>query len=81
MAAHPGLPLPADLLHPALWVADVVYRPLETELLRHARALGCRTLDGGGMFVFQAAHAFHLFSSSIDRLPMSSAQVRAHIYL
>jgi quinate/shikimate dehydrogenase (NAD+) len=62
MAAHPGLPLPAVLLHPALWVADVVYRPLETELLRHARALGCRTLDGGGMVVFQAAHAFHLFT-------------------
>ena len=62
MAAHPGLPLPADLLHPALWVADVVYRPLETELLRHARALGCRTLDGGGMVVFQAAHAFQLFT-------------------
>ncbi|SNS69584.1 shikimate dehydrogenase [Streptosporangium subroseum] len=62
MAAHPGLPLPSDLIHPALWVADVVYRPLETELLRHARALGCRTLDGGGMVVFQAAHAFHLFT-------------------
>jgi shikimate dehydrogenase len=62
MAAHPGLPLPAVLLHPALWVADVVYRPLETELLRHARTLGCRTLDGGGMVVFQAAHAFHLFT-------------------
>ncbi|MCG5212851.1 shikimate dehydrogenase [Streptosporangium sp. KLBMP 9127] len=62
MAAHPGLPLPAELLHPALWVADVVYRPLETELLRQARALGCRTLDGGGMVVFQAAHAFRLFT-------------------
>ncbi|GAA2869281.1 shikimate dehydrogenase [Streptosporangium fragile] len=62
MAAHPGLPLAAGLLHPALWVADVVYRPLETELLRHARALGCRTLDGGGMVVFQAAHAFRLFT-------------------
>ncbi|MDP9841972.1 shikimate dehydrogenase [Streptosporangium lutulentum] len=62
MAAHPGLPLPTGLLHPALWVADVVYRPLETELLRQARALGCRTLDGGGMVVFQAAHAFRLFT-------------------
>jgi shikimate dehydrogenase len=62
MAQHPGTPLPADLLHPGLWVADIVYRPLETGLLRHARALGCRTLDGGGMVVFQAAHAFHLFT-------------------
>ncbi|AJF69087.1 shikimate dehydrogenase [Streptomyces vietnamensis] len=62
MAAHPGLPVPAALLRPDLWVADVVYRPLETALLREARAIGCRTLDGGGMAVFQAADAFRLFT-------------------
>ncbi|MBG0851093.1 shikimate dehydrogenase [Streptomyces spinoverrucosus] len=62
MAAHPGLPLPAELLHPGLWVAEVVYRPLETELLRTARAIGCAALDGGGMAVFQAADAFRLFT-------------------
>ncbi|MCX4704866.1 MULTISPECIES: shikimate dehydrogenase [Streptomyces] len=62
MAAHPGLPFPAALLHPGLWVAEVVYRPLETELLGTARALGCATLDGGGMAVFQAADAFRLFT-------------------
>ncbi|WP_053747444.1 shikimate dehydrogenase [Streptomyces sp. MMG1533] len=62
MAAHPGLPFPAGLLHPGLWVAEVVYRPLETELLRTARALGCATLDGGGMAVFQAVDAFRLFT-------------------
>ncbi|GIH80349.1 shikimate dehydrogenase [Planobispora longispora] len=62
MEHHPGLPFPAGLLHHRLWVADIVYRPLETELLRQARALGCRTLDGGGMAVFQAAHAFRLFT-------------------
>ena len=62
MAAHPGLPFPAELLHPGLWVAEVVYRPLETELLCTARALGCAALDGGGMAVFQAADAFRLFT-------------------
>lgn len=62
MAAHPGLPFAAELLHPGLWVAEVVYRPLETELLRAARAVGCATLDGGGMAVFQAADAFRLFT-------------------
>jgi shikimate dehydrogenase len=62
MAAHPGLPLPEELLHERLWVADVVYRPLETELLRRAREHGCRTLDGGGMAVFQAADSFALFT-------------------
>ncbi len=62
MAAHPGLPLPADLLRAPLWVAEIVYFPLETELLRAARARGCRTLDGGGMAVFQAVEAFRLFT-------------------
>ena len=62
MAAHPGLPLPAELLRPALWVADIVYFPLETALLRAARNIGCRTLDGGGMAVFQAAGAFRHFT-------------------
>ncbi|MGW5646398.1 shikimate dehydrogenase [Saccharopolyspora sp. NPDC003752] len=62
MAAHPGLPVPAELLRPGLWVADVVYRPLETELVLAARANGCRVLDGGGMAVFQAADSFRLFT-------------------
>jgi shikimate dehydrogenase len=62
MAKYPGLPLPAELLRPSLWVAEIIYFPLETELLRRARALGCRTLNGGGMAVFQAAEAFRLFT-------------------
>jgi shikimate dehydrogenase len=62
MAAHPGLPLDPDDLRPEMWVADVVYRPLETELVTRARALGCPTLDGGGMAVFQAVDAFRLFT-------------------
>jgi shikimate dehydrogenase len=62
MPTQPGFPLPPNFLHGGLWVADVVYTPLETELLRHARALGCRTLDGGGMAVFQAALSFELFT-------------------
>lgn len=66
MAKYPGLPLPADLLERRHWVAEVVYFPLETALLREARRRGCRTLDGGGMAVFQAVGAFRLFT---DREP------------
>lgn len=62
MAKYPGLPLPAALLRPDLWVAEIVYFPRDTELLKRARALGCRTLDGGGMAVFQAVEAFRLFT-------------------
>ncbi|WP_439865647.1 shikimate dehydrogenase [Pseudomonas syringae] len=62
MAKLPGTPLPVELLRAELWVAEIIYFPLETELLRHARALGCRTLDGSTMAVFQAVKAFELFS-------------------
>lgn len=62
MVGHPGMPLPAALLREGLWVADVVYRPLQTELLKAARAVGALTLGGGGMVALQAADAFRLFT-------------------
>jgi shikimate dehydrogenase len=62
MAAHPGVPIPVDALHAGMWVADIVYRPLLTELLRAADERGCRVLDGAGMAVHQAAAAFELIT-------------------
>jgi len=61
MRKYPGIPVPADSLRPPLWVSEIVYVPLMTELVTTARKHGCRTLDGGGMAVFQAAMAFKLF--------------------
>jgi len=58
----PGLPLPAELLRPSLWVSEIVYFPLVTALLQAARAIGCPTADGGGMAVGQAVGAFRLFT-------------------
>lgn len=65
MKKLPGMPVPMELLRTELWVAEIVYFPLETELLSNARALGCRTLDGGNMAVFQAVKAFELFSGVV----------------
>ena len=62
MAKYPGTPVPIEMLRPDLWVAEIVYFPLETELLRAAWARGCRTMGGGGMAVFQAVGAFRLFT-------------------
>lgn len=62
MAKLPGMPLPARLLHPALWVADVVYFPIRTALIEAAERIGCRTLTGGGMAVYQAVDAFRIFT-------------------
>ena len=62
MPKIPGMPLPESLLRPSLWVSEVVYVPLETELLKAARRAGCATVDGGHMNVGQAARAFKLFT-------------------
>jgi shikimate dehydrogenase len=66
MAKHPGSVVPASLLRATLWVADIVYFPLQTQLLREARAAGCRTLDGSGMAIFQAARAFEIFTGRVS---------------
>jgi shikimate dehydrogenase len=62
MAAHPGTPLDPALLREDLWVADIVYRPLVTALVRAALDRGCRVLTGAGMAVNQAADSFELFT-------------------
>lgn len=62
MHGHPGLPLPAELLHRGRWVADIVYMPVETALLRAARAAGARAAGGAAMCAYQAAAAFELFT-------------------
>ena len=62
MDKSPGMPLPEILLRCDMWVAEVVYFPLETALLKAARAAGCATVDGGGMAVWQAVGTFELFT-------------------
>ncbi len=62
MEKLPGMPVDPALLKPSQWVADIIYFPRETELIRRAQALGCKVLPGGGMAVFQAVRAFELFA-------------------
>jgi shikimate dehydrogenase len=62
MAASPQAPIDTSRLARHQWVADIVYFPLETELLEAAKARGCRTLDGSRMAVYQAAAAFEIFT-------------------
>jgi shikimate dehydrogenase len=73
MTGHPGLPTDPDVILSRLWVADVIYRPLETELIKAARAKGCKVLDGGRMVVGQAAAAFELFTG----IPADAEGMRA----
>jgi len=74
MAKMQGLPVAESLLHPGLWVSEVVYVPLQTELLKRARRAGCRTMDGGHMNVGQALGAFRLFTGR----EADAARMQAH---
>ncbi len=74
MLGYPGLPIPGRLVRPELWVADVVYFPLETELVRLATERGCRVVRGGGMAVGQAIGAFELFTGRVG----DAARMAAH---
>jgi shikimate dehydrogenase len=74
MARHAGMPLDPALLRPSLWVSEIVYVPLETELLKAARRAGCATMDGGHMNVGQAVRGFRLFTG----LEADAARMEAH---
>lgn len=67
MAHHPGVPVDPALLRPEHWVADIVYRPLETKLLQVAAERGCRVLHGGFMAAYQAARTFELVTGRTPR--------------
>jgi shikimate dehydrogenase len=55
-------PVPASMLRPGLWVSDLVYNPLETQLLRLAREAGARPVGGLDMLIYQAAEAIRLWT-------------------
>lgn len=48
--------------HPDLVVADTVYEPVETKLLKDAKAAGCKTVGGKGMLLWQGVSAFKLYT-------------------
>lgn len=56
-------PVPENSLHRNLVVYDLIYNPVETELLKIARTFGCRTINGVKMLVHQGAAAFHIWTS------------------
>ncbi|MFH0411257.1 shikimate dehydrogenase [Corynebacterium sp. L4756] len=62
MEQLPGTAFDTSILKPTQWVSDVIYLPLETQLLREAKEIGCAVLDGSGMAVGQALDAFTHFT-------------------
>lgn len=62
MLPNTGTPVPDALLRSDLWVADAVYSPLWTPLLKAAKATGAKVMTGRDLAIFQAADAFELFT-------------------
>lgn len=62
MAQLSGTAFDTSILKPSQWVSDVIYLPLETQLLREAKEIGCAVIDGSGMAVGQALDAFKHFT-------------------
>jgi len=58
MAGKPPLEIDLAPLRPSAIVYDVVYVPLETPLLKAAKARGHRTVDGLSMLLYQAVNGF-----------------------
>ncbi len=57
-----GCPIPEQILKKGMVVMDIIYNPLETRLLTMARARGCLTINGLGMFIYQGAEQFRLWT-------------------
>lgn len=74
MTGKPELRVPLDALSPDAVVTDIVYAPLETGLLKAARAAGCRTVDGLGMLLHQAVPGFERW---FGRRPEVTPELRA----
>ena len=74
MHGQPALALEIGRLPPRAVVADLVYVPLETPLLKAARARGLRTADGLGMLLHQAVRGFELW---FGRRPAVTPELRA----
>lgn len=76
LKGQPPLQIALDSLPISAWVTDMVYAPLETDLLKQAKARGNKTVDGLGMLLYQAKPAFHAFFG-ID--PEVTPELRAHV--
>jgi shikimate dehydrogenase len=62
MAKIPGTPFEPSLMKSEQWLADIIYFPLETQLLKRARDNGQRCANGVSMVIGQAATAFDIFT-------------------
>ena len=70
--------VPKELLHPELTVMDIVYNPLNTQLLQDAQASGCRTIQGIEMFLHQAVGQFELWTGETAPIDTMRTVLTSH---
>ncbi len=71
--------IPSSLFRPDQVVLDIVYNPLETKLLRDARAYGLAVISGAEMFINQAALQFELFTGQEAPVELMHQVVMEHL--
>lgn len=79
MGSDVGLPLDPDLLHPGQVVADLVYYPLTTPLVAEAQVRGALSVNGLGMLIHQAGHAFRRWTDHHAPLDVMAAAARSEL--
>ncbi|MDI6643311.1 MAG: shikimate dehydrogenase [Candidatus Hodarchaeaceae archaeon] len=69
----------SDMMHRGLVVNDIVYKPIETRLLREARRAGAKTVNGLGMLVHQGALAFEIWTGKRAPIKVMEAAARKEL--
>jgi shikimate dehydrogenase len=70
--------VPKELLHTGLTIMDIVYNPLNTQLLQDAQAAGCRTIQGVEMFLHQAVGQFELWTGESAPVEIMRTVLTSH---
>lgn len=80
---HPHIefsPVPEDALKPGMIVMDIIYNPRTTGLLRAASKTGCTTIHGLGMFIYQGAEQFRLWTGMDAPVDIMKRMVEETLY-
>ena len=70
--------VPVSFLHEGLAVMDIVYNPRETQLLKDAKQVGCKTIPGLEMFLHQAVTQFELWTNQPAPVAVMRTVLESH---
>ncbi|MHA1669981.1 MAG: shikimate dehydrogenase [Promethearchaeota archaeon] len=68
-------PIPKNYLHEDLTVFDIIYNPLETQLMKYASEKGCRVLGGLDMLIYQGVLSFEWWTNKTPNMELMKKSV------